>query len=215
MTIGGVHGQNVVFAATEGDSVYAFDAATGAQYWHVSVLGAGETTSDDRGCTQVEPQIGITSTPVIDLQAGPHGTIFVVGMTKDSGGGYHHRLHALDITTGAEEFGGPAEIHATYPGTGDNSTNGTVVFDPKQYKERTGLLLDNGVIYTSWASHCDIRPYTGWAMSYSETTLAQLSVLNLRPMETTGRFGARAGDFQQTPAAICFSTSETEPSTRL
>ena len=128
MTIGNMRGRNVVFAATENDSVYAFDVVTGATYWKVPVLGTGETPSDDRGCGQVEPTIGITSTPVIDLQSGPHGTIYVVGMTKDSSGGYHHRLHALDITTGAEQFGGPVEIKATYPGTGDNSVNGNVVF---------------------------------------------------------------------------------------
>ena len=76
-------------------------------------------------------------------------------MSKDSGGNYHQRLHALDITTGAEQFGGPMEIAAKYPGTGDNSQSGYVIFDPKQYKERAGLLLLNHVIYTAWASHCD------------------------------------------------------------
>jgi hypothetical protein len=193
MTIGNKQGRNVVFTATENDSVYAFDMVTGATYWKVSVLGTGETPSDDRGCGQVEPTIGITSTPVIDLHAGPHGTIYLVGMTKDSKGGYHHRLHALDITTGAEQFGGPVEVKATYPGTGDNSTNGTVVFDPKQYKDRTALLLVNGVIYTSWASHCDNRPYTGWAMGYNETTLAQTSVLNLSPNGNEGAIWGAGG----------------------
>ena len=178
---------NVVFAATENDSVYAFDANTGATYWRTSVLGTGETASDSRGCGQVVPTIGITSTPVIDLQSGPDGTIYAVAMTKDSSGGYHQRLHALNLATGAEQFGGPVEIRATYPGTGDNSNSGTVVFDPKQYKDRTALLLLNGVIYTSWASHCDIRPYTGWTIGYNENTLAQTGVLNFTP---NGRQGA-------------------------
>ena len=181
MTIGNMQGRNVVFTATENDSVYSFDAVTGATYWKVSVLGPGETPSDNRGCGQVTPTIGITSTPVIDLLSGPHGTIYVIGMTRDSSGNYHHRLHALDITTGAEQFGGPVEIGATYSGSGDNSSNGNVVFDPKQYKERTALLLVDGVIYTSWASHCDARPYTGWTMGYNETTLAQTSVFNFSP----------------------------------
>src|SRR5580704_13289792 len=150
---------NVVFAATENDSVFAFDANTGATYWQVSVLGAGETPSDPHNCTNVIPTIGITSTPVIDLQSGPHGTIYVVGMTKDASGGYHHRIHALDLTTGAEEFGGPTEIQATYPGTGANSSNGTVVFNPAQYKERSALTLANGVIYLAFASHCDLGVY--------------------------------------------------------
>ena len=99
---------------------------------------------------------------------------------------YFQRLHALDLTTGAELFGGPVAVNATYPGTGDNSSNGVVTFDPKQYKERPGLVLDNGVIYTHWSSHCDHRPYTGWVIGYNATTLAQTSVLNLTPNGTHG-----------------------------
>ncbi|HYW41200.1 MAG TPA: hypothetical protein VE957_24060 [Terriglobales bacterium] len=118
---------------------------------------------------------------MIDLTAGPHGTIYVVAMSKDSSATYHQRLHALDITSGMEQFGGPVDIAAKYPGTGDNSQDGYVIFDPKQYKERAGLLLVNHILYTSWASHCDIRPYTGWIISYNETTLAQQSVLNVTP----------------------------------
>jgi hypothetical protein len=102
-------------------------------------------------------------------------------MSKDANSNYYQRLHALDITTGAEQFGGPVTIAAQYPGTGENSQNGYVIFDPKQYKERAGLLLLNHVVYTSWASHCDYQPYTGWIISYNETTLAQQSVLNVTP----------------------------------
>ena len=181
---------NVLFVATEHDSVYGFDADSGTPLWHASMLGTGETTSDRRGCGQVSPEIGVTSTPVIDLTAGPHGTIYAVAMSKDSSGNYHQRLHALDITTGAEEFGGPKEIQAQYPGTGDNSQNGFVIFDPKQYTERAGLLLLNHLVYTSWASHCDDRPYTGWIMSYNETTLAQQSVLNVTPNGSEGAIWA-------------------------
>jgi hypothetical protein len=173
---------NVVFVATEHDSVYAFDANSYSTLWKASVLAMGESTSDPvHGCGQVYPEIGITSTPVIDPKAGAHGTIFVVAMSKDSGGSYHQRLHALDLTTGAEQTGSPMEIAASYPGTGDNSSNGKVVFDPMQYEERVGLLLLNGTIYTGWTSHCDARPYTGWIMAYSESTLKQTSVINLTP----------------------------------
>jgi hypothetical protein len=111
-------------------------------------------------------------------------------MSKDSSGHYHQRLHALDITTGAEEFGGPVDIAAQFPGTGANSQAGSVVFDPKQYKERAGLLLVNHILYTSWASHCDITPYTGWIISYNETTLAQQSVLNITPNGSEGAIWA-------------------------
>jgi len=177
---------NVVFVVTEHDSAYAFDADTFSQLWKVSLLGSNETTSDNRGCTQVTPEIGITSTPVIDLSAGTHGAIFAVAMSKDSGGNYHQRLHALDITTGAELTGSPVTIQASFPGTGRNSSNGNVIFDPAQYKERAGLLLLNQEIYTSWASHCDDEPYTGWLIGYNESTLQQASVLNVTPNGAEG-----------------------------
>jgi hypothetical protein len=177
---------NVLYVAAENDNVYAFDADNGTMLWQVSMLPSGETTSDDHGCSQITPSIGVTSTPVIDRNAGTHGTIYVVAMSKDGSGSYHQRLHALDITTGAEEFGGPKEIQATYPGSGDNSSGGMVTFAPGQYAERAGLLLLNGVIYTAWTSHCDQRPYTGWIISYDQNTLAQVSVLNLTPNGNEG-----------------------------
>jgi len=173
--------RNVLYVATEHDSVYAFDADTGAQIWKTSVLGSGESTSDDRGCGQVGPEIGITATPVIDRKQGANGTIYVVAMTKDSGGNYHHRLHALDITAGTEISGSPTEIAATYPGNGDGSSNGVNTFDAKMYKDRAALLLTGGNIVIGWSSHCDFAPYTGWVMAYSESTLKQTSVLDLTP----------------------------------
>jgi hypothetical protein len=182
----GVH--NVLFVATEHDSAYAFDADTGAQYWHVSMLKVGETTSDTRGCGQVTPEIGVTSTPVIDLTVGPNGAIYVVAMSKDASSNYFQRLHALDLSTGSELFGGPQEVQASYPGTGAGSSGGTVYFDAKQYKERPGLLLVNGKIYTAWSSHCDINPYTSWIIAYDRTTLTQTDVINLTPNGSEGAF---------------------------
>jgi hypothetical protein len=126
----------------------------------------------------VTPEIGITATPVIDRA---RNAIYVVAMSKNSSGTYFHRIHALNLTTGAELFGGPTEIAASYSGSGANSSNGKVVFDAKAYKERPGLLQIGGTIYTTWSSHCDIAPYTSWIMSYSADTLDQLSVLNLVP----------------------------------
>lgn len=173
--------QNVLFVVTEHDSVYAFNADTGESFWHVRLLGPGEAPSDNRNCGQVIPEIGITSTPVIDLHRGAHGTIYAVAMSKDQQGHYFQRLHALDLQNGAEELGGPVEIHATYPGTGAASHDGTAIFDPKQYEERAALLLLNGIVYTSWASHCDINPYNGWVIGYSAHTLEQTGVLNFTP----------------------------------
>ena len=178
--------RNVLFVATEHDSVYAFDAGTGAQIWKTSVLGAGETTSDTRGCSQVVPEIGIVETPAIDRSQGPNGTIFVVAMSKDGSGNYHQRLHALDVATGVEIAGSPTEITATYPGKGANSSNGNVVFDPGQYKERAALLLASGTLYIGFSSHCDIGLYTGWVMAYDDSTLKQTQVLNLTPNGSDG-----------------------------
>ncbi len=200
---------NLLFVATEHGSVYGADADSGRVLWQVTTLGRNETTSDDRGCGQVTPEIGITSTPVIDLSAGPRGTIYVVAMSKDSHSIYHQRLHALDIATGAEEFGGPVEITAKYPGIGDNSHGGFVVFEPKQYKERAGLLLVNHNVYTTWASHCDDRPYTGWVISYNGTTLAQKSVLNVTRTATRVRFGMRGPVRQPTQTATFISSTRT------
>jgi hypothetical protein len=173
---------NLLLAATEHDSVYAFDADTGAILWKVSLLGSGETLSDTHGCSQVTPEIGITSTPVIDRNAGAHGTVFVVAMSKDAAAAYHQRLHALDLTTGAELLGGPTEISATFPTAG----GGTTTFSAGQYEERAALLLANGMIYTSWTSHCDIAPYTGWIIAHAENTLARNAILNVAPNAGAG-----------------------------
>src|SRR5450432_1600694 len=111
LTIPGQGVHNVLYIATEHDSVYAFDADSGAPLLHVSLLAANEATSDDRNCgSQVGPEIGVTATPVIDPGSGPHGTIYVVAMTKDQSNNYHHRLHALDMTTLSEQFNGPVEV---------------------------------------------------------------------------------------------------------
>lgn len=166
---------NVVFVATEHDSVYAFDADTSSQLWNVTVLSANETPSDDRGCAQVTPEIGITSTPVIHFN-GTGGIMYLVAMSKDRNGNYFQRLHALDVTSGAEIPGSPTTIEATYP-----NLKGHTTFDPKQYKERASLLLLNNIVYTSWASHCDNGEYTGWIIGYDANTMNQAEVLNLTP----------------------------------
>jgi Immunoglobulin domain len=179
--------KNVLYVVTEHDTVYAFDAdsangTTSTILWSTSMLAAGETSSDDRGCGQVTPEIGITSTPVIDRS---RNAIYVVAVSKTSGGSYIHRIHALNLTTGAHLVA-PTTISASYPGTGANSSNGMVVFDPRQYNERPGLLQIGGTIYTTWGSHCDAGPYTSWVMSYNADTLQQVSVLDLVPNGNEG-----------------------------
>jgi hypothetical protein len=189
---------NVAYVATEHGSVYAIDADTGTPVWQASVLANGETPSDTHSCTQVIPEIGITSTPVIDRTAGAHGALYVVGMSIDKSANYHQRLHALDITTGAELFNGPAEITATAP-----NSAGTTEFAPGQYEERAALLLANGQIYTTWTSHCDFAPYSGWIITYDQTTLAQTAVLNVGP--NSGAAVANGTHFNMNGPAIWMS----------
>lgn len=177
---------NVVYAVTENDSAYAFDADTGAPLWQTSVLGPGEQPSDTHSCTQITPTIGISATPVIDRKLGPHGTIILVAMSKDSSGNYYQRIHGLDAATGKEQPGSPLTVQAKYPGTGDGSQGGYVIFDPYQYAERAGLLLLNHVVYTAWTSHCDERPYTGWVIGYNERNGSQASVIDLTPNGNSG-----------------------------
>jgi len=197
LTIPGQGVHNMLYAATEHDSVYGFDADSGAIVWRVSLLGSGETPSDGRGCGQVVPEIGITATPVIDRA---RNAIYVVAMSKNASGVYFQRLHALDVTSGAEIFGGPRLVQASYPGTGAGSSGGVVPFDPKQYEERAGLTLVNGRLMTAWTSHCDIDPYTGWIMAYDPATLAQTSVLNVTPNGSRGAFWMAGGGPASDPA---------------
>ena len=186
---GGTH--NVVFVATEHDSVYAFDADTNAgvssnPLWHVSFInpGAGITTvpSADVSCSNISPEIGITGTPVIDPTSN---TLYVVSKTKENGS-YFQRLHALDITSGAEKFGGPVVIEATVAGTGDGSTSGQVSFDPLKNNQRPGLMLLNGIVYLTWASHCDHTPFHGWMIAYNAQSLQQVAIWNASPNGSDG-----------------------------
>ena len=142
---------NVVYVVTEHDSIYAYDADSvgdGSWLWAVNLLNpaAGVTSvpASDTGCNQIVPEIGITGTPVIDPKSG---TIYFVAMTKEKTGNtanYVHRLHALDVATGLERPGSPVVIQASTPGTGDGGSADTLI--PKNYKQRPGLLLLNGVV---------------------------------------------------------------------
>src|SRR6185437_13847225 len=170
----------------EHDWIYAFDADTFVQLWRTSLLGAGESPSDDRKCAQVSPEIGVTSTPVIDLRAGPRGTLFAVAMSKNEDGKYFQRLHALDIITGEERPASPTTIEASVPGSGPNSHAGRIVFDPKQYEDRASLLLSGDTIYTAWSSHCDADPYNSWVIGFDESTLHRSKLLNFTPNGTEG-----------------------------
>ncbi len=179
---------DVLFVATEHDSVYAFDASRpdDAPLWQVSFLdkarGVKPVSEDDAQCPFIQPDVGITSTPVIDLKSG---TLFVLARTKirHSLGSdeYFQHLHALAITTGVEKFGGPKLITASVQGKGSGAANGQVAFDPLRENPRAALVLANNTIYLTWASSCDVDPYHGWVMAYDPQTLAQRAALNVNP----------------------------------
>jgi hypothetical protein len=181
VTIPGAGAHNVVYVATEHDSVYAFDAdgLSGSPLWQVSFLSPGVTTipAADAGQDDITPEIGITSTPVIDPASD---TLYMVARTLE-GSVYVQRLHALNITTGAETLGSPVVIQASVPGTGEGSQSGLVPFDSLWENQRAALLLSNGVIYIAWASHDDNQPWHGWVMGYNETNLQQVMVYNVSP----------------------------------
>jgi hypothetical protein len=187
VNVSGQGTHNVVFVATQHDSVYAFDANNSptTPLWQVSFIdpGAGITTVPaadviDSGCDNVGIEVGITGTPVIDPAKGE---LFVVVRTKENGA-YFQRLHILDITTGNEVSGSPVVIQASVHGVGEGSYGtGAVAFDPLLENSRPGMLLMNGVVYIAFSSLCDKRPYHGWVLGYDETTFAQVSVFNTSP----------------------------------
>jgi len=179
LNVGGV-ARNVVFIATEHDSIYAFDADSPScvQLWQVSFLGPNVTTlgpSDLQGNTDITPEIGVTSTPVIDPASN---TIYVMPKTKETAGTVNgqacsaaspcfvHRLHALDLATGAEKFNGPVVISANN-------------FSAFAHLQRPALLLNNNTLYIGFGSHGDHCTYQGWVMGYDATTLAQKFVTPL------------------------------------
>ncbi len=169
----GIH--NVVIVATQHNSVYAFDAdsPTPAPLWHVSFVNpdAGITTlsASDVNASDIMPEIGITSTPVIDLASN---TVYVVAATKENGA-FHHRLHALDMTSGAEKFGGPRNVEASYPGTAQDGSEGVLTFSSHLQLQRAALLLSKGKIYIAFASNADSGLYHGWVIAFDATTMRQ------------------------------------------
>jgi hypothetical protein len=178
---------NVVFVATQHDSLYAFDADASpcVQIWQSNLLdvahgaSAGETsvpTGDvGSGFQDIQPEIGVTGTPVIDPASK---TIYVVSKSEGPAGSFHQRLHALDLTTGNERFGDPVVISASVSGNGDGSTAGNLPFNPQTQNQRCALALVNGVVYIAWASHEDADPYHGWVIGYNAATLAQAAIFN-------------------------------------
>lgn len=192
---------NVIFVATEHDSLFAFDGDVSPcmRLWQVSLLGAGETTVPTAdvgvGNGDIRPEIGITGTPVIDPASN---TLYVVSKSEGPAGTFHQRLHALDLATSVEKFGGPVDIAASVAGNGDGSGGGNVAFNAQGENQRSGLALVNGVVYVAWASHEDANPYHGWVIGYSASTLQVVNFYNSTPNGDRGGIwmagGAPAAD---------------------
>jgi hypothetical protein len=185
VAIPGMGNKNVLYFATENDSVYAVDAdsisgTAATVLWKTTAHPAGETplTTGDTGCGYINP-VGIMSTPVIDRS---RNAIYVVAASRDGGGATHHRLYALDLTNGNALFGGPTEITATFPGKGGNSNGTTVTFLANRQQQRAALLESDGNIYTAWSGYDgDCGNYSAWVIAFSAATLAQTGAIDLVP----------------------------------
>ena len=185
----GIH--DVLFVATEHDSVYAFDAkgAPATPLWKVSFLNSSRRISpvlaESAGCPFISPEIGITSTPVLDQRSG---ILYVLARTAENDGSgtrrFWQRLHALNVLTGEEKLGGPAVIQASI-GTEHSGAfdllSGTLDFGSLHENPRAALTLANGIVYLTWASSCDVGPYHGWIMAYDAHTMKQVAVFNTSP----------------------------------
>ncbi len=203
---------DVLFVATEHDSVYAFDAYgnPSTPLWQVSFLKDGATTIAPREvqCPFIAPEIGITSTPVIDAKSR---TLYVLARTKREHAlfpsEYHQQLHAIDIATGSEKLGGPVEIQATVHGRGTGSESGDLAFEPLRENPRAALLLSNGNVYLSWASSCDVGPYHGWLMAYDAQSLKQKAVFNTSPdADDSGIWASNTGPAADKNGSIFVAT---------
>jgi len=194
---------NVLFAATEHDQVYAIDVDLGRLIWHANFLASGvgplnvvsTVSGADVNCSDLTPEIGITGTPVINLATN---ILYVVAETKETnphthGTKFYHRLHALDIRTGLDVIP-PRTIVALTRGNGVGSIGGTIAFNPLLANQRSSLLLADGQVFVSWASHCDKGGYHGWLMSFNQTTLASTGIYADTPNGEEGGFwGSGAG----------------------
>lgn len=185
LAIGAVK-HNVVFVATANDSLYAFDAddSTCKPVWpgaKVSLLQPGEApaNANDVNDGSMGPSIGITGTPVIDPSTN---TLYLVALSETFTS-FIQRIHAIDITTGKEKFGGPAVISASVAGSGSASSGSPprISFDPQANNQRPSLLFSGGHVFVAWASHDDTPPYHGWVIAFNASTLTQIAAFSPTP----------------------------------
>jgi hypothetical protein len=174
--------RNVVYVATEGNNVYAFDAddpTAAAPLWQVNLGTPVPDTDVASYCIDIQPQVGVTGTPVIDTGSD---TIYVVAKSRNTADNtYKFQIHALDLVTGAEKFGGPTDVFGRVPGTGDGSHDGYLYFYPLHHNNRPGLLLLNGTVYVGFGATCDVRPWHGWIFGFDASTLKQNTIYSTTP----------------------------------
>jgi hypothetical protein len=202
LNIPGQGPRNVVFVATQHNSVYAFDAdsadgPSGGLIWQTNLGPSATTPNADFGnrygpFQDIHPEVGITSTPVIDLAAG---TIYLDAFTHE-GAGYYHRIHALNITNGNEQPYSPVPVRAAVAGRGAGSTNGVLAFKAVQHVQRSALTLAGGILYVAFAGYADTDPYHGWVVGFNSSNLEPLTnyVFNATPNSTIAAFGPNAGE---------------------
>ena len=177
LSVGG-QTRNVLYVATMHNTLYAFDADQPPQTALEWSRNFGPPVPNSfYGFEDIQPEVGILGTPVIDLAGG---SIYLVANTLDAGV-CRYSLHALDLATGAEKFGGPVEIAASVKGSAPDGVGGTVSFNAVDQLQRPGLLLTNGVVYIASGSHGDLLPYHGWILGYDASSLKQVSVFNTTP----------------------------------
>jgi len=182
--------RNILYAATEHGSVYAFDAATGSVIWRTSLVGANEQPADSGTCGTVPPQErAISATPVIDRNQSLHGAIYVIASTKDNSGAVIQRIHAIDIATGAELFGGPAQIQVSAASAKDGTSAAANVFDPAGTHATSGMELLNGNVYAVWDSNCGAISAGPWVMGFEAGNLNPVGSVSL-PVKNV--FGSRS-----------------------
>jgi len=199
LNIAGQGTHNVVFVCTEHDSVYAFDADSntgpnGGLLWQASLGSSAQTPSPELPFEAIEPEVGITGTPVIDLGSQ---TLYVDAFTEENGS-FFHRVHALNLADGSEKPGSPTVVAASVPGVGNGSTNGVMSFQPIQQLQRSALTLAGGVLYVCFAGFTDTPntdPYHGWIIGFDPGSLQILPnyVLCTTPNGTVAQFGSIAG----------------------
>ena len=202
VSIPGQGTHNVVYVATQHDSVYAFDAdsnagANGGLLWHTNLGVSAATPNNDYGNRygpyhDINPEVGITGTPVIDPSSG---TIYFDVFTHENTQ-YYHRLRALDIATGAERSYSPVLVSASVPGVGVGSSGGVLAFNPIQHLQRSAMTLTHGILFLVFTGYADTDPYHGWVLAYEASTLRQLTnyVFNTSPNSTTAVWGPNAGE---------------------